>query len=179
MFTAMYDGLASKRRAERPSRARPVWPPETVEIAGRNIAMSLSLLTHDQCTGPETLPSIPDRLTELLSVLDKHLERPVDRNEDVLNRISGRRHGDEVRRILSAPVENARRYYVGKRVADKMRSLSCLFTWDLGKPDKDIIARVSRKYGNYNLDVSVPAFTFDRCLYPVPYDSRARHSPFI
>lgn len=177
MFTAMYDGLVLKRRApvrggtEERDGCR-VRPSETAGIAEQNVAMFLSRLTrrsdeYAAMTSAETktLLSTLNGLLKLLSVLDKHLEHSVDRdNEDVLNRISGHRHSDELKRILSVPIENARRYYVGKQVVNRMRSLSCLFTWNLEKPNKDLVAHILRKYGNYNLDISVPVFTFDRYL---------------
>lgn len=45
----------------------------------------------------------------------------------------------------------------------RIESLQCLFTWKLkSQKDQDIILRLKKKYGDINLDMSLPEFTFVR-----------------
>jgi len=49
------------------------------------------------------------------------------------------------------------------QLLNQIKSLHCLFTWNLKSQKKqDIITHIKNKYGNYNLDISVSEFTFVR-----------------
>lgn len=49
------------------------------------------------------------------------------------------------------------------QLLDQIKSLHCLFTWNLKRQKKqDIITHIENKYGSYNLDISVSEFTFVR-----------------
>lgn len=50
-----------------------------------------------------------------------------------------------------------------KKIQSQIESLQCLFTWKLkSKKDQDLVTHIKNKYGDYNLDISVPEFTFVR-----------------
>lgn len=50
-----------------------------------------------------------------------------------------------------------------KKLFHQIESLQCLFTWKLkSQNDQDIITRIRSKYGDTNLDMSLPEFTFVR-----------------
>lgn len=50
-----------------------------------------------------------------------------------------------------------------KKINNQINSLQCLFTWNL-KPNtkKNIISQIKNEYGDYNLNISSPEFTFER-----------------
>ncbi|VVC40331.1 Hypothetical protein CINCED_3A024167 [Cinara cedri] len=50
-----------------------------------------------------------------------------------------------------------------KKTVNRINSLQCLFTWNL-KPNngQNMILMIQNKYGEYNLDISLPEFTFKR-----------------
>lgn len=50
-----------------------------------------------------------------------------------------------------------------KKIQNQVESLQCLFTWKLkSQRDQDLVTHIKKKYGDYNLDISVPEFTFVR-----------------
>lgn len=53
-----------------------------------------------------------------------------------------------------------------KKIINKINSLQCLFTWKF-KPKRkhNFISWIRNKYGEYNLDISSPEFTFERYLF--------------
>lgn len=53
-----------------------------------------------------------------------------------------------------------------KKIVNKINSLQCLFTWKF-KPKKkhNFISWIQNKYGEYNLDISSPEFTFERYIF--------------
>lgn len=53
-----------------------------------------------------------------------------------------------------------------KKMMNKVNNLQCLFTWNL-KPNKkhNFILYIQNKYGEYNLDITSPEFTFERYLF--------------
>jgi len=49
------------------------------------------------------------------------------------------------------------------KLFNQIDSLHCLFTWDLKKQTyQDIITHIKNKYGEDNLDISIPEFSFVR-----------------
>lgn len=50
-----------------------------------------------------------------------------------------------------------------KNIIKQINSLQCLFTWNI-KPmhKKNVISLIQNRYGEYNLDISSPEFTFER-----------------
>lgn len=52
-----------------------------------------------------------------------------------------------------------------KKTINKINSLQCLFTWKFKPKNKyNFISWIQNKYGIYNLDISLPEFTFERYL---------------
>lgn len=50
-----------------------------------------------------------------------------------------------------------------KKIRSQVESLQCLFTWKLkSEREQDLVTHIKNKYGDYNLDISVPEFTFVR-----------------
>lgn len=169
MFTALHGQLVSKC-AVRENDCTARVSLETVKITNQNISMILSHLDSVNGITPMTnvdtnrLPSTLKYSVKLLSVLDKSLDHLID-NEDILNRISGHRYNDKsepIQWVLNKRVGRNRGY----KIVDHVQSLRCLFTWDIERPsNKDLITSIKRKYGDYNLDISLPVFTFEKFGY--------------
>lgn len=50
-----------------------------------------------------------------------------------------------------------------KKILNQIESLQCLFTWKLkSQKEQDLVTHIQKKYGDTNLDISVPEFTFVR-----------------
>lgn len=47
----------------------------------------------------------------------------------------------------------------------QINALQCLFTWKIESKSRNIISFIKNKYGDYNLDISVPEFTFVRWVF--------------
>lgn len=46
---------------------------------------------------------------------------------------------------------------------NRIKSLQCLFTWEVkSQNNQDMITYIKNKYGDVNLDISLPEFTFTR-----------------
>ncbi|XP_050434711.1 uncharacterized protein LOC126841936 [Adelges cooleyi] len=51
------------------------------------------------------------------------------------------------------------------KMINKLNNLQCLFTWNLkGKNKYNLSERIKNKYGDFNLDISQPKFTFERFI---------------
>lgn len=104
--------------------------------------------------------------------MDKLLDHLIILNtEDNFNFISGQQYSEE---ILNTDESRNIQYLANKKVInknhfdktslDQINSLNCLFTWNLqtSTSKKDLISLLRKKYGNYNLDIGLPFFTFER-----------------
>lgn len=164
MFSAMYSGFELKDDNRKVKRASL----ETIEVTRRNIEMFLLQIyhpvdEHQICTADQSASTL-EYFFKLLTVSNKHLQEHVDDDFngviDVFRRYTVKTtnvNDDKSKRSL---------IFVNKKYADRMNSLNCLFTWDLhsSTSNKDIIAHIKRKYGDYNLDITRPVFTFERYI---------------
>lgn len=57
------------------------------------------------------------------------------------------------------------------KTINRINSLQCLFTWNLKANNrKNLILMIQKKYGEYNLDISLPEFTFQRYIIFLTYN---------
>lgn len=56
------------------------------------------------------------------------------------------------------PIENSK----NTKLLVKINAMQCLFTWKIESKSQNIISYIKNKYGDYNLDISLPEFTFAR-----------------
>lgn len=97
---------------------------------------------------------------EQISISDFHADNelindePVDNFDDSKSEISS----IEEKAPLLQETDSA-----NKKIINQINSLQCLFTWNI-KPNnnKNIILKIQKKYGEYNLNISSPEFTFPR-----------------
>lgn len=159
MFSAMYDSLALKQKSEDKFNIKVSL--KTVDITRQNI--EIFLLQFDKVNENMAIDtnnksaSMLKYSFQLLLVLDKHLDWLFDLNtEDNFNSISVHQYSNETIKQVQTTTNN--------NILDKINTLHCLFTWNLqtSPPKKDLISHIKRKYGNYNLDISLPVFTFER-----------------
>jgi hypothetical protein len=156
MFTALYNGLALKLDSENKFNDRVLL--KTMKITSRSIEIFLSQCDQvNESSENDTKPSKTfENFFKLFIVLDKHLNELIDQStEDKLNYISGSLYSDEQ--------INVKKYnLLEKTILNKINSMDCLFTWDLPMSKKDLISHINKKYGDFNLDISTPVFTFER-----------------
>lgn len=95
-----------------------------------------------------------------LSIADTHLDYVIDNDSTIQN--------DKAKSEISSIEKN---FQEAAKVEDpsvqktinQINSLQCPFTWNI-KPSKhkNLVSLVQNKYGEYNLDISSPEFTFER-----------------
>lgn len=56
------------------------------------------------------------------------------------------------------PIQNSK----NTKLLVQINALQCLFTWKIESKSQNIISYIKNKYGDYNLDISLPEFTFVR-----------------
>lgn len=99
---------------------------------------------------------------QMITILDKHLDWLIDLNiqENLMN-ISGLQYSKVTMNITKSKQAEIS---TCKYIIDQINLMNCLFTWNLqtSYAKKDIISHIKKKYGNYNLDISLPVFTFER-----------------
>lgn len=97
---------------------------------------------------------------DLLSIDDTHLDGVDDNGSTIQN--------DETKSEISSVGQNAQESVKVEdpnvqKTINQINSLQCPFTWNI-KPNKqkNLISFIQNKYGEYNLDISLPEFTFER-----------------
>lgn len=95
-----------------------------------------------------------------LSIADTHLDYANDngstiQNDDTKSEVGSIENNSEEPVKVKDPSE--------QKTINQINSLHCPFTWNI-KPNKhkNLISLVRNKYGEYNLDISSPEFTFER-----------------
>lgn len=95
-----------------------------------------------------------------LSIADAHLDYVNDNGSTIQN--------DETKSEISS-IENNSQEPVKvedpsvQKTVNQINSLQCPFTWNIkSNKQKDLISLIQNKYGEYNLDISSPEFTFER-----------------
>lgn len=167
LFTTMYGGLASILDAAHCYNAKKFIRTEdiTLDITRRNIEMFLlKFYPANESVGIYTdgYESMLDYSFNMLSVLNNHLDHLIVLNtEDKLNILSEHY-------CNSITIDSKESQSLDDKQIDEIGSLNCLFTWNLPHETynlkKDMIAHIKNKYGNYNMDISQPVFTFERYL---------------
>lgn len=132
---------------------------QTVEFGKRNIKMfshqirdAYGLIESKNATRELALKGEQNR--RMLQVLSAHVE----------DTISNARFTRDLLKAPSQPPLIGRDKIMSRKTIKKMKSLCCLFTWDLDnyRSQKDVVAYIKNKYGDYNLEISVPVFEFER-----------------
>lgn len=164
MFTAMYNELALKHESEDSSNAKVSL--KTMNITRQTIEMFLLQLyeennNKDIDTNNESALAIKYSL-QLIMILDKHLNWLIDLHtqENFINILGNQAYIKETNMKISKKAKTSTYKYI----SNDINSMQCLFTWNLqtSHSKKDMISHIKKKYGNYNLDISLPVFTFER-----------------
>lgn len=96
-----------------------------------------------------------------LSIIDIDLEDPSDdcRADNIDDSKSDVSSIGEIKPVFVETSDDPNK----KKIINQINSLQCLFTWQL-KPNcnKNMILWIENRYGDYNLNISLPEFTFER-----------------
>jgi len=169
MFTIIYNELELQRNAKEKYFNAQV-PSEAVEITSKNISMFL--LQSDQvnnfdCDDSNQFTSKLEHSLKLLLVLEKYLDKLfILKIEDDSNIILGHSYEstsvNKLKQIQS--IIHKTKNDNNRKVINQRKSLHCLFTWDLqpSASKKNIIKHIKTKYSNFDFDISLPVFRFER-----------------
>lgn len=117
------------------------------------------------CRGPLSTTSKDDIIEsfESMSIVEADIENLVDDGGCLVNHFDDTKSevssiGEKVDDLLL--VEDSEE----KITINKINNLKCLFTWNIKSPvrKKNIILSIQNNYGEYNMDISSPEFTFER-----------------
>lgn len=98
---------------------------------------------------------------KMITILDKHLDWLIDLNtQEYFMNISGHQYSKEPINKKKSKLAKTPTY---KYILDQINFMHYLFgILQTSHSKNDIISHVKKKYGNYNLDISLPVFTFER-----------------
>lgn len=162
LLTTMYRKRASKLEIAHSYNVKKFIQME--DISRRNIEMFLLKIYPDnESVGIYTdgYESMLEYSFNMLSVLNNHLDRLIVLNtEEKLNILSENFCSYKI-------IDSKGSQLLDNKQINEINSLNCLFMWNLPHETlkKDMIIYIQNKYGNYNMDISQPVFTFERYLY--------------
>lgn len=172
MFATMFKSLFDKSGKNlKIDKTEP--EPEMVEITTQDVENMLTELnemknnsnnnTDNHCSTSKDVTEAID----LLSIADTNSELSyddlVDHIDDTVSEVSSIGENQESAKVAedSAAI----------KIVNQINNLLCPFTWNI-KPNKNknIILAIQNKFGEYNLNISSPEFTFER--YVNNYDKK-------
>lgn len=164
MYSAMCNRLALKHESEDSSNSKV--SSNTLDITRQTIEIFIVKLYEVNenkaiDTNNESASTLKYSL-QMITILDKHLDWLIDLNtQENFRNISRLQYS---KKTINTTKSKQTKIPTDKYILDQINSMHCLFTWNLqtSNSKKDIISHVKRKYGNYNLDISLSVFTFER-----------------
>ncbi|VVC40332.1 Hypothetical protein CINCED_3A016949 [Cinara cedri] len=164
MFTSMYNEWIAKKHLTEDSNTKML--STSVELTRQNIEMFLFKFNQvNELTDTNQPVSLLEDSFKLLTILDEHLDQLITVSiEDYFNNII--RHQYEKEKISKNQLHGTNSNNmnpINKQKMNQINALRCLFTWNIVSK-KDMITSIKKKYGDYNLDISQPIFTFERYI---------------
>ncbi|CAI6350759.1 unnamed protein product [Macrosiphum euphorbiae] len=139
------------------------------DITKNDVEDMLTSLNEINVDVKETLDNSVSRSVSLDNIIDGIESMPIDNTHpDYLNDSASVDNFDDTKSEVSSIGENQVACETDENskktnTANKINSLQCLFTWNIKSNDKkNMILLIHNKYGEYNLNISSPEFTFER-----------------
>lgn len=163
MFASMFKTFFNKVDKKTIKEQYGLEGPKTAQIAKDDVEKMLSQLDeiNENSNGCGELSTPKDDIIESIesmSIIDAEPKNLVDSGsvdhfDDTKSEVSS--IGEKVDLLVEDSVE--------KKTFNRINSLQCPFTWNI-KPvhNKNVILSIQNKYGEYNMDISSPEFTFER-----------------
>lgn len=163
MFASMFKSLFIKS-GKKTKKETVTVETEFYEITKKNVEDMLTKL--NEIDVKETLDNSISCSVSLDNIDDGIEAMPIDDTDpEYVN--DGAEHIDDTKSEVSSIGENQLVSDTVKEAKNstvkQINSLQCLFTWNI-KPNnnKNIIASIQNKYGEYNLNITSSEFTFER-----------------
>jgi len=141
------------------------------DITKNDVEDMLNSLNEINVDVKETLDNSISRSVSLDNIIDGIESMPIDNTHpDYLNDSASVDNFDDTKSEVSSIGENQVACETDENskktnTANKINSLQCLFTWNIKSNDeKNMILLIHNKYGEYNLNISSPEFTFERYI---------------
>lgn len=163
MFASMFKSLFNKSDKKKKDESKPDNFVKITRQDVENLLTNLDEIKVNSDNGGSSLTSKDSVIEaiEALSIVDNNLEDPSDdcRADNFDDSKSDVSSIGEIKPVLVEASDDPNK----KKTINQINSLQCLFTWQL-KPNykKNMIFSVENKYGDYNLNISLPEFTFER-----------------
>lgn len=164
MFAAMFKSLFDKNK-KNPKMDKKEPESEMVEITAKDVEdmlIELNEMKNNSSNDIDNHCSLSNDVTEaidLLSIVDTNSEisnDDFDNLDDTTSEVSSIGEKNQVPK-KAAEDEGA------VKLVNQINNLLCPFTWNI-KPNnnKNVILSVQNKFGEYNLNIISPEFTFER-----------------